>query len=70
MVVNYFSHDQHYATPWTVAHQATLSHDIIQARILEGVAMLSSRGPQHKKRKEGREEGRKSTSPLENTPSQ
>ena len=29
------------ATPWTVAHQASLSMGIIQARILEWVAMLS-----------------------------
>ena len=34
------------ATPWTVAHQAPLSvHGILQARILEWVAMPSSRGP-------------------------
>ena len=32
------------ATPWTVAHQAPLSMGILQARILEWVAMLSSRG--------------------------
>ena len=31
------------ATPWTVAHQATLSFGILQARILEWVAMPSSR---------------------------
>ena len=31
-------------TPWTVAHQAPLSAGIIQARILEWVAMPSSRG--------------------------
>ena len=30
-----------FATPWTVAHQ---SHGILQARILEWVAMPSSRG--------------------------
>ena len=31
-------------TPWTVAHQAPLSLGILQARILEWVAMPSSRG--------------------------
>ena len=31
-------------TPWTVAHQAPLSTGILQARIPEWVAMLSSRG--------------------------
>ena len=33
-----------FATPWTVAHQAPLSMGILQARTLEWVAMLSSRG--------------------------
>ena len=33
-----------FATPWTVAHQAPLSIRILQARILEWVAMPSSRG--------------------------
>ena len=32
------------ATPWTIAHQAPLSMGILQARILEWVAMPSSRG--------------------------
>ena len=32
------------ATPWPGAHQALLSMEIFQARILEWVAMLSSRG--------------------------
>ena len=32
------------ATPWTVGHQAPLSIGILQARILEWVAMPSSRG--------------------------
>ena len=32
------------ATPWTVAHQAPLSMGILQARILEWVAFLLSRG--------------------------
>ena len=31
-------------TPWTAAHQASLSMGILQARILEWVAMPSSRG--------------------------
>ena len=35
---------QLFATPWTVAHQAPLSMRILQARILEWVAMHSSRG--------------------------
>ena len=33
-----------FATPWTVAHQAPLSVRILQARILEWIAMPSSRG--------------------------
>ena len=32
------------ATPWTVAHQAPLSMGILQGRILEWVAMPSSKG--------------------------
>ena len=39
-----FSHVQLCATLWTVASQAPLSMAILQARILEWVAMLSSRG--------------------------
>ena len=31
-------------TPWTVARQASLSMRVLQARILEWVAMLSSKG--------------------------
>ena len=31
-------------TPWTVAHQASLSMGLLQARILEWVAILFSRG--------------------------
>ena len=38
------SHVQLFVTPWTVAHQAALSMGILQARILEWVAMPSSRG--------------------------
>ena len=33
-----------FATPWTVARQAPLSMGILQARVLEWVAMFSSRG--------------------------
>ena len=32
-----------FVTPWTVVHQAPLSMGILQARILEGVVMPSSR---------------------------
>ena len=35
---------QLFATPWTVAHQAPLFMGVLQARILEWVAMPSSRG--------------------------
>ena len=38
------SHVQLFAMPWTVAHQAPLPTGILQARILEWVAMPSSRG--------------------------
>ena len=38
------SHAQLFVTPWTVAHQAPLSTEILQARILEWVAIPSSRG--------------------------
>ena len=39
-----FSHVWLFATPWTVAHQAPLEvHGILQARILEWVAIPSSR---------------------------
>ena len=33
-----------FVTPWTVARRAPLSMEILQARILEWVAMPSSRG--------------------------
>ena len=39
-----FSHVQLFVTQWTVACQAPLSMGILQARILEQVAMPSSRG--------------------------
>ena len=39
-----FSHVQLFATPWTIALQAPLSMWILQARILEWVAMPSSGG--------------------------
>ena len=39
------SHVQLFSTPWTVAHQAPLSvHGVSQARVLEWVAISSSRG--------------------------
>ena len=38
-----FSHVRLFATPWTGAHQAPLSMEILQARILEWVAMPSPR---------------------------
>ena len=38
------SHVWLFVTPWTVAHQDPLSMGILQARILEWVAMPSSRG--------------------------
>ena len=39
-----FSYVRLFATLWTVAHQAPLSMGILLARILEWVAMPSSRG--------------------------
>ena len=39
----FLSHAQLFTTPWTVAHQVPLSMRILQARILEWVAMSSSR---------------------------
>ena len=42
--VKSLSHVQLFATPRTVAYQAPLSMGILQARILEWVAMLSSKG--------------------------
>ena len=42
--VQSLSHIQLFATPWTAAHQASLSMGLPQARILEWVAMTSSRG--------------------------
>ena len=41
------SRDRLFATLWTVAHQAPLSLGILQARILEWIAMPSSRGSSH-----------------------
>ena len=35
---------QLFATPWTVAHQAPPVHEILQARILEWIAISFSRG--------------------------
>ena len=42
-VLSCFSRVQLFATPWTVAHQTPV-HGILQARILEWVALPSSRG--------------------------
>ena len=39
-----FSRTWFFVTLWTIAHQAPLSMGIRQARILEWVSMLSSRG--------------------------
>ena len=44
VAVQLLSHVQLFVTPLTVAHQAPLSMGILQARILEWVAMPSSRG--------------------------
>ena len=41
------SHVRLSVTLWTVAHQAPLSLGILQARILEWIAMPSSRGSSH-----------------------
>ena len=43
-VISHFSWVRLFATLWTVAHQAPLSMGMLQARILEWVAMLSSKG--------------------------
>jgi len=43
-VLSLFSHVQLFVIPWTAALQASLSMRILQARILDLVAMPSSRG--------------------------
>ena len=43
-VLGRFRHVRLSATPWTVAHQDAVSMGILQARILERVAISSSRG--------------------------
>ena len=43
-ILSHFSHVWLLATPWTVAHQVPLSMGIFQARILEWVAISSSKG--------------------------
>ena len=43
-MLSHFSRVQLFATPWTAACQAPLFMGILQARILEWVAMPSSRG--------------------------
>ena len=41
-MTSHFSHVRLFVTPWTVAPQAPLSLGILQARILEWVAMPTS----------------------------
>ena len=43
-VLSRFSHVRFFVTPWTAAHQASLSMGFSRPRILEWVAMPSSRG--------------------------
>ena len=43
-MLSHFSHVWLFAAPWTVVHQAPLSMGFSQARILEWVAISSSRG--------------------------
>ena len=43
-VLSRFSYVQLFATPWTLAHQTPPVHGILQARILEWVAMSFFRG--------------------------
>ena len=43
-VLSHFSHVQHFGTLWTVAQPGSSVHGMLQARILEWIAMLSSRG--------------------------
>ena len=43
-VLSCFSHVKLFVTSWTIACQAPLSMGILQARVLEWVAMPSSRG--------------------------
>ena len=44
LLLSHFSRVRLSATPWTIARQTRLSMGILQARILEWVAMPSSRG--------------------------
>ena len=43
-MLSHFSDAWLFVTPWTVAHQTTVSMEILQARILEWVAMPSPKG--------------------------
>ena len=54
-----------FATPWTVALQAPLSVGILQARILEWVAMSSSRGSSQSR---DRTQGNPGGSVVKNSP--
>ena len=47
-VLSHFCSGRLFVTPWTVAHQVSLSMGSLQARILEWVAIASSRGPSWK----------------------
>ena len=42
-MLSLFTHVQLFATLWTVAHEALLSMGILQARILEKVAVIPPR---------------------------
>ena len=44
ILVKSLNHVQHFTTPWTVVHQAPLSMGFFQAKVLEWVAIFSSRG--------------------------
>ena len=44
LLLNHFRRVRYFVTPWTAARQVPLSVAILQARIVEWVAMLSSRG--------------------------
>ena len=43
-MLSHFGHVRLFATPWTVTHQAPLTMVVLQARLLEWVAVPSSRG--------------------------
>ena len=43
-MLSHFSHVRLFVTPWTVAHEAPLPMGLLQAKILEWVAISSSNG--------------------------